>query len=150
MIHPNRNADGKSTIWGTFINHISNERQKFGSRKFLRYTRLKYRVILNDSSKSKCLWNKYYLGHLHKSHIKWKGKVSIFNGGHYLSLIMNTNVLFTLQTKWRLQFSLSRHHVVTGQCPGAVARCDQRCDVRLTAARGVAIWGRGGHGRGVN
>ena len=70
----------------------------------------KYRVILiNDSSKSKCLWNKYYLGHLHKSHIKWKGKVSIFNGGHYLSLIMNTNVLFTLQTKWRLQHRNSVH-----------------------------------------
>ena len=74
----------------------------------------KYRVILiNDSSKSKCLWNKYYLGHLHKSHIKWKGKVSIFNGGHYLSLIMNTNVLFTLQTKWRLQHKSTKDVLCT-------------------------------------
>ena len=57
MIHPNLNAYGKSTIWGTFINNISNEREKF----------------------------------------------QVFNGVHQLSLITNTNVLFTLQTKWRLQ-----------------------------------------------
>ena len=49
MIHPNLNAYGISTIWGTFINHISNEREKF----------------------------------------------QVFNGVHQLSLIMNTNVLFT-------------------------------------------------------
>ena len=29
MIHPNLNANGISSIWGTFINNISNEREKF-------------------------------------------------------------------------------------------------------------------------
>ena len=53
MIHPNIIAYGISTIWSTFINHISNEREKF----------------------------------------------QVFNGVHQLYLIMNTNVLFTLQTK---------------------------------------------------
>ena len=56
-IHPNLNYYGISTICGTVINEISNEREKF----------------------------------------------QVFNGVHQLYLIMNTNVLFTLQTKWRLQ-----------------------------------------------
>ena len=29
MIHPNLKAYGISTIWGIFINHMSNEREKF-------------------------------------------------------------------------------------------------------------------------
>ena len=53
MIHPNLNSYGISTIWDTFINPISNDREKF----------------------------------------------QVFNGVHQLYLIMNTNVLFTLQTK---------------------------------------------------
>ena len=53
MIHPNINAYGMSAIYGTFVKHISNEREKF----------------------------------------------QVFNGVHQLYLFMNTNVLFTLQTK---------------------------------------------------
>ena len=60
---------------------------------------LLYWVIQNDSSKSKCLWNEYYLWHCHK-HISNKNQnFQFFYGVPQLPLIMITKIILTLQNK---------------------------------------------------